>query len=534
MDTDAPSLQIPEQFNAADYFIDRHITEGRSENIAILCAERTVTYGELFEAVNRVGNLLLRRETHKGERIALLLPDIPEFAESFFGAIKIGAVPVPMNTFLPSADYEYLLNDMEAQILITTSDLAKKITEIPSKRLLFLRDVITVDGWEDSIAKASPILEAAATGKDDVAFWLYTSGSTGKPKACVHLQHDMLVCYERYAKPIIKIQEKDRCFSVGKLFFAYGLGNSLYYPLGAGATAILLPEPAKSTAIFETIRTYKPTLFFSIPSQYRDLLEKAEQYNFSKDDMASVRFCVSAGEVLPMTLFSTFKEKFGHEVLDSIGSTEALQAFITSRPNAVRPGSSGQIIPGYRAKIVDDAGNPVPCGEIGNLMIESDAVCAYYWNQPEKTAAAIQGSWLRTGDVYSEDNDGYFWYIGRADDMFKVNGLWVSPIEIEQAIAQHPAVAEVAVVGKRDDNGLTKPSAYVVLRAGANSSTAVARDENALAEIKKGIEDIASDTLSAYKRPQWITFVATLPRTGTGKLQRFLVREAPHNREPYK
>ena len=406
---------LPDEFNAASYFIDRHIQEARADKVAIECGDVHVTYRQLFERVNQVGNGLRTLGVRIEERVFLLLLDSPEFAVSFFGAIKIGAVPVPVNTLLKSADYEYLLNNSRARVAIVSESLVAAIEAIPRQQLRYLETVIVVGeesrtgtlSFEKLARDSSSVLRAESTGKDDVAFWLYSSGSTGQPKACVHLQHDMVVSSERYAKSILNITEKDRCFSVAKLFFAYGLGNALYFPLAVGATSILLPGPPKPQSVLEVIERQRPTLFFSVPSNYVKLLAHpaADGREF---DLSCVRHAISAGEALPATVFHRFKERFGVEILDAIGSTEVLHMMISNVPRAARPGSSGKIIPGFEAKIVDDNNTHVVQGEIGNLLVKADSTCGYYWNQHQKTKDTIEGHWIRTGDKYYQDEGGYF------------------------------------------------------------------------------------------------------------------------------
>lgn len=520
----ADPLLLPPVFNAAAHFIDRHIEEGSGERIAIECEDRRVSYRELFHSVNRVGNALRDLGVRMEERVILLLPDCPEFAFGFFGAIKIGAVPAPLNTMLPSFDYEYFLNSSRASVAIVGSSLVQKIRAIPKENLHYLKHVIVVgfgssdDGavsFDDLIKKSSPELDAALTHKDDPAFWLYSSGSTGTPKACVHLHHDMVVCSEHYAKGVLNIRRDDRFFSVSKLFFAYGLGNALYYPFAVGATSILMPSAPKPDAIAAAIKKHRPTIFFSVPTNYAAVL--AQQDDGKIDfDFSSVRMAVSAGEALPATIFHRFKENFALEVLDSIGSTETAQAFIANRPGAPRPGSSGQIVPGYEATILDDWREPVKRGEIGDLFIKTDALCAYYWQEHERTKATIEGPWIKTGDKYYQDDDLYFWHVGRTDDMLKCSGMWVSPVEVENILIEHPSVLEVGVIGKEDGDGLIKPAAYIVLREG--------REENS--KLGDDIKAFAAARLPAYKRPQWVIFLRELPRTTTGKLQRFKLRDA--------
>jgi len=322
-----------------------------------------------------------------------------------------------------------------------------------------------------------------------------------------------------YAKGILQMNESDRCYSVARLFFAYGLGNAGYFPLHCGATTILSRARPTPAGVYADIERYRPTLFFSVPTNYAALLAHCREGG-REFDLSSVRHAISAGEALPAPLFQRFKERFGIEILDSLGSTEVLQMFIANRPGEARPGSSGKIIPGYEAKIVDESGNPVPGGEIGDLHVKGDSICAGYWNQHEKTKQTFEGHWFRTGDKYYQDEDGYFWYAGRADDLFKVNGRWLSPAEVESALIGHPAVLEAAVVARNDENGLAKPAAYVVAKQGSVANEELARD----------LQEWVARQNGSYKRPRWIEFLPELPKTATGKLQRFKLRELQNQR----
>jgi benzoate-CoA ligase len=376
----------------------------------------------------------------------------------------------------------------------------------------------------DALLADSPErLDAEPTHRDGAAFWLYSSGSTGAPKGCVHLQHDMWVCAQSYARAVLDMRPSDRCFSAAKLFFAYGLGNALYMPFAVGATSILLPDAPTAPRVYEIIERYRPTLFFSVPTNFAMLLSHLRQGSGGQAhegdfDLSSIRNAVSAGEALPESLFRRFKQRFGVEILDAIGSTECLHMFIANRPGHVRPGSSGQVVPGYAARIVDDDDRPVATGEIGNLLIKGDSTCAYYWNQHEKTKQTIQGDWIRTGDKYHRDEDGFYWYDGRTDDMLKAGGIWVSPIEIENVLIDHDAVQECAVIGRDDGDGLSKPFAYVVLRAQVSAGP----------ELAAALQHFVRERLADYKRPRGVEFVTELPKTATGKLQRFKLRAGDH------
>jgi benzoate-CoA ligase family protein len=516
-----PLRSLPDAFNVATYFVDRNVLEGRGEKTAIECGDERVTYRQLLERTNRVGNALRKLGVRLEERVVLLLLDTPEFLYSFFGTIKIGAVAVPANTLLKPYEYEYLLNDARARVVLVSEALLPQLQSIEPKRLKYLREVVVVGGNDrqhpclsELMGAASPELEAEVTHKDDAAFWLYSSGSTGSPKGCVHLHHDMVVCTELYARNILQMNERDRCYSVARLFFAYGLGNAGYFPLGCGATTILSPARPSAATIYADIERYRPTMFFSVPSNYAALLayQRAGETDF---DLSSVRHAISAGESLPAPLFERFKKRFGVEILDSLGSTETLQMVIANRPGEAKPGSSGKIIPGYEARIVDDDGRAVAPGEIGNLWIKGDSTCAGYWNQHDKTKETFEGHWFRTGDKYHQDEEGYFWYAGRANDLFKVNGRWLSPTEVESALIAHPAIREAAVVARDDESGLTKAAAYVVVNDDVAPSDQLIRD----------LQDWVAERIGSYKRPRWIEFLPELPKTATGKLQRFKLRE---------
>jgi benzoate-CoA ligase len=517
---------LPEIFNAATWFVDRHLDEGRGGKVAIECGGERVTYAQIAERVDCFGAALRRLGVQPEQRVVLLLHDSPAFAYSFFGAIKVGAVPVPLNTLWRAKDYQYALADSGARAIVISYALLPEFRAIDRATVPRLEHVIVVGGPAGDDLALDELLEfgrtevrpytamaAEPTHRDSMAFWLYSSGSTGAPKGCVHLQHDMVVCAESYAKAVLGMRESDRCFSAAKLFFAYGLGNALYMPLAVGATSILLPDAPAAPRVFEIIERYRPTLFFSVPTNFAMLL--AHHRESGEFDLSSVRHAVSAGEALPEPIFRRFKQRFGVEILDAIGSTEVLHMFIANRPGAVRPGSSGQIVPGYAARIVDDDDKPVAPGEMGNLLIRGDSTCAYYWNQHDKTKRTIQGEWIRTGDKYTQDFDGYYWYAGRTDDMLKAGGIFVSPVEVESVLIDHEAVLECAVVGKEDADGLSKPHAYVVLRQGITGTP----------ELAAALQQFVRDRLPDYKRPRGVEFIRELPKTATGKLQRYKLRD---------
>jgi len=514
------TVEIPDTFNLVAWLLDRHVAEGRGDRLAVVCGDEELTYAELQERANRVGNVLRDLGLRRDERVMVVALDGPGLLDAFFGAMKVGAVPILTNTLLKPADYKYMLNDSRATVLVISEQLLPSFETIPRPELPHLRQVLILGearlGMESLPAlmrQASSKLATVETSKDDAAFWLYSSGTTGFPKGAVHLHHDVVHTVELYAKPILGITQSDRCYSVAKLFFAYGLGNALTFPFALGATTILWPGANTAENVYAQIERYRPTLLFSVPTNYAMLL--AHRREGADFDLSCVRLGVSAGEALPKALFDRFKKRFAVEILDGIGSTEVLHIFISNRPGHCRPGSSGQLVPGYEAKVLDEADLPVPQGEIGNLLIKGDSTCAYYWNKHERTKDTVEGHWIRTGDKYWQDEDGYFWYAGRSDDMLKVGGIWVSPVEIENTLVEHAAVAEAAVVGREDKDQLVKPLAYVVLASGVAPS----------GELATELQDFVRGRIAEYKRPRWIEFVGEIPKTATGKIQRYKLRE---------
>lgn len=512
---------VGESGNAASWFIDRHVPAGRGGKTAIECGTEHVSYAQLAERVNRFGSALRDQlGVRPEERIALVLPDVPEFAYAFFGALKIGAVPVPLNPRWTAAEYTFVLNDSRAAVLVTHPDTLPCLTAIQRQDVPWLRNILVVrgDGLEQPcvstlMAAGAPSLTAMPVSADDVAFWLYSSGTTGAPKACVHLHHDMAACVNAFGRGVLEMTEDDRCLSMAKLYFAYGLGNSLYFPLGVGATTILCPDRPEANNAYRLIEAARPTLFFWVPSGYAMMLAD-EHVGRGDYDLSSIRLAVSAGEVLPAVLYHAFSRRFAVDVLDGVGSTEVLQTFISNRPGAIRPGSSGRIVPGYEARIVDEDGRPVGAGETGELLVKGDSTFAYYWNRQRLTADTIQGHWVRTGDSFSCDPDGFFWHAGRADDAFKVGGEWINPSEIEAVLLAHPLVRECAVVSDTDAAGLMKPAAVVVLNGGAEPSR----------QLEAALRKFVRVRLAPHKRPQIVRFVDRLPRTHTGKIQRYKLR----------
>jgi benzoate-CoA ligase family protein len=513
------SIEIPERYNLVDHFVDRHIREGRGGRTAIISDDQRVTYKEIAEQVNRVGNGLLRLGLQEEQRVLLILPDTPEFAAAYFGVIKIGAIAVPTSTAARTSDYAYFLQESRARIAIVHSTLLAELRPALSDQPYCKKVIVCgqpVSGylpWSQFLQDASPQLDPAATSKDDVAFWLWTSGSTGQPKAAVHLHHDWVYCCEYYARGVVGIETDDITFSSSKLFHAYGLGNGLMFPFHVGGTTILYPGKPQARSILETAQVNRPTLFFSVPTLYAAMLQEAEHntaYN-----LRSVRLAVSAAEPLPADIFRRWKERFGIEILDGIGSTEVLHIYLSARAGHVRPGSTGQPVPGYELALVDSSGHPVAPGAIGDLMVAGPSTAPCYWNRQALSLERMRGRWFVTGDKYSIDEDGYYWYAGRSDDMFRVSGQWVSPIEVECTLIEHPCVLEAAVIAYQEGTGLHTPKAFVVLRQGYAGNS----------ELVRELQDFVKRRIAPHTYPRQIEFIAELPKTAAGKVLRYKLRE---------
>ncbi len=515
-------LELPDRYNAAADFLDGNLEAGRSKKVAIRTAEgREVAYGEVARQANRWGHALQELGVEIENRVLMAVLDSPEFVSTFWGTIKTGAVPIPVNTNLTPADYAYLLNDSRAKLAVVSQPLADNIRQVRGE-LKWLRHLVVVGepeadelSHQDLVKGArSDELEPADTSRDDTCFWLYSSGTTGFPKGAVHLQHDMRVSTELYAKPILGISERDVTFSVAKLYFAYGLGNALYFPFSVGATTILLAGPPAPAAILELVRKLRPTIYYAVPTSYANTLA-ADPEVWAEADFSSVRVCVSAGEPLAGSILERWKSRTGADILDGIGSTEICHIFVSNRVGEIRPDSTGRVVDGYEVKVVDEEGQAVPDGEPGTLLVKGDSTCAYYWNQHERTKQTILGEWISTGDKYIRSPDGYLSYQGRADDMMKVSGIWVSPTEVEACINTHEAVLECAVVGVLNEERLIIPEAYVVLQPGQSGSV----------ELEVKLREHVRAKLAHHKCPRDFHFVASLPKTATGKIQRFKLRD---------
>jgi benzoate-CoA ligase len=521
--------EIKEFFNAADYFVDRNIRQGYGHKVAVYTEHRNYTYNDIQKMVNKTANAMRDLGVRIEDRVMILMLDVPQFYAIFWGAIKIGAVPVPVNTMLTPEDYEYYLNDSRARVLAVSTELLPVINQIKGD-LHYLRDLLVISEVEGALIpfrqkykRALSTIKIASTTRDDVGFWLYSSGSTGSPKGAIHSQYDMVVVSQGYGQKVLGLKEDDICFSAGRLFFAYGLGNGMYLPMSVGASAVLCPHRPTPEVIFGYLKRFRPTIFFGIPTLYGQMLEYKAHMDREQGikpqpdedhELTSVRICVSAGEALPPDIYYRWKKRFGVDILDGIGSTEMLHIFLSNHLGAIKPESTGKPVPGYELKIVDDEGKEVPRGEIGTLMVKGDSAAQFYWRKREKTRQTMQGEWINTGDKYYVDEEGYYWCAGRADDMLKVGGIWVSPVEVENCLSAHPAVFESAVVGFKDDQGLIKPKAFVVPREGFDPSDDLSE------ELKKWVQD----RMAKYKYPRWVEFVKELPKSTTGKILRFKLR----------
>jgi len=513
-----PRVSIPRDYNAAHDLIERNLRANRAGKVAYIDDQGSYTYGELAERANCWANALTGLGLQMDQRVLLCLLDTIDFPTAFLGAIKAGIVPIAANTMLTAADFEYMLKDSRARALVVSEPLLPVFTPLLG-RFPALKHVI-VSGknsaghlsFSSLLAQSSAVFDAAPTTADDACFWLYSSGSTGLPKGTVHAHSSMILTAELYARPVLGIQESDLVFSAAKLFFAYGLGNALSFPLAVGATAVVMAERAAPPAVFARLRKHQPTIFYGVPTLYAAMLASPE---LPRREELRLRRCVSAGEALPQDIGRRWSERFGVDILDGLGSTEMLHIFLSNRPGDVRYGTSGKAVPGYALRVVDENGADLAPGQQGELLVSGPTSADYYWNNRERSRSTFLGAWTRSGDKYTVNEEGYYVYAGRTDDMLKVSGMYVSPIEVESALITHQAVLEAAVVGKEDDQKLVKPLAFVVLKPGSQGSEKLAE------ELKQHIKA----RLAPHKYPRWIEFVNDLPKTATGKIQRFKLRE---------
>ncbi|MFN5349018.1 MAG: benzoate-CoA ligase family protein [Polaromonas sp.] len=525
-----PLVTVPRRYNAAHDLLARNAAWPDKTAFINAISGQTLSYGELTRQSHQFANALRAHGFAPESRVLVAVLDTPDWPVVFLGCILAGVVPVAANTLLMTADFDFMLRDSRAQGLVVSGVL------LPAFEPLFgnidsLKTVVTVgEGqavpantplasnhpsivplaqWIDRLAAPETIaIEIADTCADDACFWLYSSGSTGTPKGTVHLHSHLIQTAELYGRGVLGIRHSDVVFSAAKLFFAYGLGNALTFPMAVGATTVLLPARPAPADVFDVLKRLKPTIFYGVPTLYAALL--ADPARPAKAE-AALRLCTSAGEALPAEIGKKFTAAYGVEILDGIGSTEMLHIFLSNRPGAVRYGTTGQAVPGYQLRIVSDDGKDCAVGEIGELHISGPTSAIMYWNNRAKTKATFAGEWTKSGDKYTLDADGYYTYGGRSDDMLKVGGIYVSPFEVEACLMTHPAVLEVAVIGVQDDDELVKPKAYVVLKSG----------QSATADALKGH---VKQHLAPYKYPRWIEFVGELPKTATGKIQRFKLR----------
>jgi benzoate-CoA ligase family protein len=516
----AAAAAIPRRYNFAEDVLARNLPAGRAGKPAYIDPRGVWTYGQLAERVARFGKVLRGLGIAREQRILICLTDTIDWPTAFLGAAKAGVVAIPVNTLMSEADYRFMLEDSRARLLVVSEELYPRFAGLVGS-CPDLEHVI-ISGkqghghtlFEDALQAASGPDFTAPTQRDDICFWLYTSGSTGKPKGAVHVHAAPRLTDDLYAAPVLGLTENDVVYSVAKLFFAYGLGNAMTFPLSAGATTVLMPERPTPDAVAALLRKHAVTVFFAVPTFYAAFLAA----NPVEPAALALRSCVSAGEALPVDIGRRWSERYGVDILDGLGSTEMLHIFLSNRVGDVRYGTSGKALPGYDLRIVDDAGQPVAPGEMGELQVRGPSSAIMYWNNREQSRSTFLGEWTRSGDKYIADKDGYYLYCGRRDDMLKVGGVYVAPFEVEGALSSHPDVLEAAVVAWPDEDRLIKPKAFVVLKPSGVASEATAQ----------ALREHCRRQLAAYKYPRWIEFRSELPKTATGKIQRFKLRaEAP-------
>jgi 4-hydroxybenzoate-CoA ligase len=509
---------VSDSYNAVTWLLDRNVDEGRGSKLVFTDTVSELTYGGLQAKSCQMAHLLKRLGVRREERVAMIMLDTVDFPVVFLGAIRAGIVPVPLNTLLTVDQYAYVLADCRARVLFISAALLPAVRDMLG-RLPDLEHVLVSGGKADGfkglaneVSGESETFKTAATHPDEPAFWLYSSGSTGMPKGVRHLHASLEATATTYAKQVLGIREDDVGLSAAKLFFAYGLGNALTFPMSVGATTVLNTERPTPAVMFDLMRRYDPSIFFGVPTLFAAMLNDE---GFKKEPrFRRLRVCTSAGEALPETVGNSWKKRFGVDILDGVGSTELLHIFLSNAPNDIRYGTSGRPVPGYRVRLVDEAGIDVANGEVGELLVDAPSAGEGYWNQRSKSRRTFEGHWTRTGDKYIRDSEGRYTFCGRADDMFKVSGIWVSPFEVESALIAHPAVLEAAVVPEADTDGLLKPKAYVVLRP-----------DTAVDGLHELLKDHVKQKIGPWKYPRWIEVVDSLPKTATGKIQRYKLRE---------
>jgi benzoate-CoA ligase family protein len=513
----APGAAIPRDYNFAADILARNLNAGRGGKPAFIDARGTWTYGQLAERVGKFAAILRSLGVRREERVLICLLDTIDWPTAFLGCLKSGVVAVPVNTLMTEDDYRHMLADSRARVLVVSDALYPRLQKLVEEAPDLEHVIVSGDNayglksFEELMDKAKVCTETAPTVRDDIAFWLYTSGSTGRPKGAVHCHADLKLTDDLYGGPFLDITENDVCYSVAKLFFAYGLGNALTFPMSVGACTVLLPERPTPESVAALLRRHPVTVFYAVPTFYAAFLASA-----SAPPRADVKFrcCVSAGEALPPDVGKRWVEKYGVDILDGIGSTEMLHIFLSNRAGEVKYGTTGKPVPGYECKLIGDDGQPVKKGEMGELLIKGPTAAIMYWNNREQSCSTFLGPWTRSGDKYMEDEQGYYVYCGRHDDMLKVSGLYVSPFEVEGALATHPEVLEAAVVAWPDADALIKPKAFVVLKDQTKVADAAARDA-----MSRALQEHVKTRLAPYKYPRWIEFRQDLPKTATGKIQ---------------
>jgi len=513
---------VPRNYNFAADVIDRNLKAGRADKPAFIDPRGTWTYGQLADRVARFAAVLRALGVRREERVLMVMLDTIDWPTAFLGCLKAGAVAVPVNTLMTEDDYRFMLADSRARVLVVSEALYPRFEKLIGESPDLEHVVISGDDahghkrFEELLSAAKPDPQTAPTVGDDVAYWQYTSGSTGKPKGAVHVHADLRLNNDLYAIPVIGLTDRDVCYSVAKLFFAYGLGNSLNFPLSAGACTVLLPDRPTPDGVAALLRKHPVTVFYSVPTFYAAFLASAAAPPRTE---LKLRCCISAGEALPADVGKRWLDRYGVDILDGLGSTEMTHIFMSNRAGTVKYGTSGKTLPGYDIKLVDEDGMPVKKGEMGELLVRGPTAAIMYWNNREQSRSTFLGEWTRSGDKYVEDEDGYFTYCGRRDDMLKVSGMYVSPFEVEGALMTHADVLEAAVVAWPDADSLIKPKAFVVMKDQTKVADAAARDS-----MSRTLQDHVKSSLAPYKYPRWIEFRADLPKTATGKIQRFKLR----------